>query len=400
MKEQTDWLAVAALIAGAVIGAFQIGKVPSALPLIRGDLGLTLPEGAAIISLFNVLGMCVGMACGALGDRFGHRRSLLAGLAAMFAGCLLGAAATGFMMLLVSRALEGLGFVVSVAATVPMIVRFSARRHQRLIFGFYGGYWPAGVATMILVTPLALDCAGWRGLWVINAVLIAVYGAFLVWVTRDTGAPQPAPASETGYAQTLLRALANPGSLVLMALFTVYSAIHGTLVTLLPSFYVEAEGSGIAAAAGLTALVAIVNVGGNVLGGIGLHVGLPRWLLILATFILLAASAVFVYNPAFGTAVRLAAATGLSFIAGVIPACILAGVPIHAATPDLVGTTNGMTLQGSQFGQFVGPYLTAVLVTAWGGWYAAQFVIIGAAALGVALALMLRPLERARFEQG
>ena len=72
---------------------------------------------------------------------------------------------------------------------------------------------------------------------------------------------------------------------------------------------------------------------------------------------LLGASAFLVYDPAFDWGVRLTAAIGLSFVAGIIPASILAGVPLHAGSPDLVGTTSGMTLQGSQVGQFIGPYL-------------------------------------------
>jgi len=44
----------------------------------------------------------------------------------------------------------------------------------------------------------------------------------------------------------------------------------------------------------------------------------------------------------------------------VIPACIFSGVVVHAKTPQHVGTTNGMVMQTSQAGQFLGPILLMV----------------------------------------
>jgi len=35
---RTNWLAVSVLILAAMTAAFQIGKAPSALPVIRGEL--------------------------------------------------------------------------------------------------------------------------------------------------------------------------------------------------------------------------------------------------------------------------------------------------------------------------------------------------------------------------
>lgn len=393
---RTDWPVVATLIAGAVIGACQIGKVPSALPAVSLEFGLTLPQGAAIISLFNALGMLVGMACGALGDRLGYRRAAFAGFAAMAAGGLLGATAQGYAVLLASRALEGFGFIVAVATTVPLIVRHSARRHQRLILGIYGGYWPAGVALMIVATPVLLDAVGWRGLWLANVALVAGYALVFAGATRRP--PVAAAQSPRGgsYLQTVIGAMRSPGALVLMALFAAYSAVHGTLVTLLPSYFLAGGRNDLVAASALTAIVATVNIGGNVLGGIGLHIGLPRWLLIAATFVLLGVGAFWVYDPELDWTLRLGAAIGLSFVAGIVPAAILAGVPVLAASPTHVGTTSGMTLQGSQVGQFVGPWLAASLVVAAGGWQGAGWMIAGAAVLGFVLALILRSLERTR----
>ena len=96
---------------GLACGAFM-GKVPPALPQMRMELGLSLVESGFIATMINLLGATVGMLMGMLCDRFGHKRLGLAGLAIMAAGGFLGAAAQGYPALLLSRFLEGAGFIL------------------------------------------------------------------------------------------------------------------------------------------------------------------------------------------------------------------------------------------------------------------------------------------------
>ncbi|MEK9833004.1 MAG: MFS transporter, partial [Rhodospirillaceae bacterium] len=112
---RTNWFAVSMVVMASVTAAFQIGKAPAALPLMQAELGLSLDEGVWIISIFNLMGIALGMFAGALGDRLGHRRLILSGFVAMAAASFLGAGADGFAPLLASRVLEGFGFVVVVA---------------------------------------------------------------------------------------------------------------------------------------------------------------------------------------------------------------------------------------------------------------------------------------------
>ena len=52
---QTRWLLVWALIFAGVVAAFQIGKAPIAIPLIRQELGLSLTFAAWIIGVYAVV---------------------------------------------------------------------------------------------------------------------------------------------------------------------------------------------------------------------------------------------------------------------------------------------------------------------------------------------------------
>ncbi|MBO6783574.1 MAG: MFS transporter [Alphaproteobacteria bacterium] len=389
---RTNWLAVSALVVAAVAAAFQIGKAPSALPVMRAELGLSLDEGVWIISIFNLLGITLGMIAGAFGDRLGHRRLIAFGFLAMAAASFAGATAEGFSTILAGRVLEGLGFIVVASVAPPLLMRFGAPRHQRLIFGIYSGYWPAGVAVMILVTPMVMGAVGWRGLWHLNGILVLAVMLFVLWATRAPG--EPAAASGPAPLGQALRTFLHRGPMLLAVTFGVYSSIHVTVVALLPTFYTEADTLGLGAASALAALVAVVNVGGNLVAGIAMYRGVSRTLLIVGTFALIAASALLMYDDGLGFGVRLSAAIFLSFIAGMIPACLFAATPIMAPAPTLVGATTGLMMQGSQLGQLVGPVAMAWVVTATGSWDFGPVTLVVAAAAGILLAFALRGIER------
>ena len=62
----TDWRAVWAVYAAGLAAGAHLTKVPPALPALRDAFGLTLVESGFIATMFNVMGMTVGMVAGVL----------------------------------------------------------------------------------------------------------------------------------------------------------------------------------------------------------------------------------------------------------------------------------------------------------------------------------------------
>ena len=83
---------------------------------------MTLTQAAWVISIFNVVGIVSGMALGAMADRIGHRRMVLAGLLIV---------ATP---LLATRFVEGVGFMIVVVATPALIARSTKRNRTQHSF--------------------------------------------------------------------------------------------------------------------------------------------------------------------------------------------------------------------------------------------------------------------------
>jgi MFS family permease len=387
----TRWPAVWAVFAGGLVCGAYIGKVPPALPLQREELGLSLVESGFIATTFNVIGLLVGMFVGVLCDRFGHKRLGLAGLAVMCLAGLLGAAAWDFPSLLASRFFEGLGFILfAVAGSALMAAAAAENRDRPKVMGLWSAYMPSGGSAAMLLAPLMLAAWGWRGLWVVLAVVAA-----LCFVLVARFAPTPRYGSVRSM-KLVLESLAQPASIALSLLFAFYVAQWTSVMIWLPTFLVEERGASAGLASLMTALMVLVNVPGNIGGGWLLAHGIRRGPLVLAACAVMVVTDIGMLTSALPDALRYFSCLAFSMCAGVIPACIFSGVVVHAKTPEHIGTTNGMVMQTSQAGQFLGPLLLAWLASNFGGWGASLWAMLAFAAGGALCGYAVLRIESRR----
>ena len=118
----THWPRVWIAFLAGCIGAFQIGKTFAALTLIIDELGLSLVQAGLVLSLFSLIAAFAGAGFGLLSDRVGHLYMALSGLVVSAGGTFLGATASGIEVLLLSRLIEGLGFILAIVA-LPSLIR-------------------------------------------------------------------------------------------------------------------------------------------------------------------------------------------------------------------------------------------------------------------------------------
>ncbi len=118
---RTSWTAVTALLAAGVVGAGAVGKLPGALPVLREDFGLSLVAAGWVVSMFNMLALASAVFFGFVADRTGALRACLLGLGALAIGATLGATTHSTITLLVSRFIEGGGFI-ALAVSVPALI--------------------------------------------------------------------------------------------------------------------------------------------------------------------------------------------------------------------------------------------------------------------------------------
>ncbi len=390
----TRWGIVTLAVFAGMIGAAHVGKLPPALPEIRGDLGMSLVAGGWTVSLFNVTGMTIALIAGTFADRIGHWRFAMIGLGCLGLGSALGSSAAAAGLLMATRLLEGFGFI-AVAVSAPAVIAGATASHQRrLAFGIWGAYMPAGSALMMVLSPLVLAAAGWRILWLVAAAVTAL-GLAVMWNRRHQ-APKSAGGGQSllGNVQATARC---PESWLLALCFGLYTIPWLSLVVWLPSFLIETRGVATEAAAALTALVVAMNVPGNLLAGWYLHRGVSHWVLIAVAALVMGLSAVVIFTGILPDALRYFACLVFSLVGGMLPTSALSGAQAFAPSPSQVGTMSGLIMQGSNTGQVIGPPLLAAVVQATGTWEASLSVMVAACALAIVAAFGLRRFERRRL---
>ena len=379
-----------AVFAGGLVAGAYMTKVPPALPQLRAALDLSLVEATFIVTTFNVLGMIVGIFAGMLGDRYGRKRFALAGLALMAAGGVLGAVVDAFAPLLLSRFIEGVGFILFAVPAPALMSAMSADARERAkALGLWSAYMPTGGTLALLAAPLFIAAASWRALWLALAAAAALAA---IAVAR---AVPSMPAARVSSLRLLVESLAQPGNVAMALLFACYVAQWTSIMVWLPTFLAE-HGASTAAASAATALMVLVNAPGNLAGGGLLARGAPRGALVIGASAIAALCEIGMLSPMLPGAARYALVLVFSACAGVIPASIFAGLPLHARSPQHIATGNGMVLQFSNLGQFFGPLAIAWIASRYGGWEATLWAMLAFALGGGACGIALGRIEKRR----
>jgi predicted MFS family arabinose efflux permease len=363
-------------------------------------MGLSLVQAGWISSTLTTLAVFGALGIGLLAARLGALRSVLTGLVLCLLAGAAGIASQGFAGLVLSRIAEGAGFMLVVVAAPALITASTGLAQRRFALGLWGAYMPTGASLALALSPWVLPAAGWRGMWLAGMAALLLAGA-LVWQQR--GAYRAAPADQRlSHAATMPRALTvlrQPMPWLLALAFGVWALQHFALIVWLPTFLGEQRGLGPAPVALLTGAMLIANVPGTLIGGVLLQRGWPRGALIAAAHLATGALAWGIFQEAWPDALRYGLCIALSCIGGLIPSSVLSSSAALARSPQQIGVLQSLLMQGSQAGQFIGTPLIAAVVAASGDWASARWVMVVAAALGLALGLGVWRAERALGDQ-
>jgi EmrB/QacA subfamily drug resistance transporter len=183
-------IAVAALGSGM---AFLDGTIVNvALPSIGEDLDASLGELQWVLDGYLVTLTALMLLGGALGDRFGRRRVFVIGVAVFAVASLLCGVAPTAEMLIVARAVQGLGGALLVPGSLALLSATVHPDDRSRAVGAWSGL--TGVASAL--GPFAggwlVDAASWRWAFLVNLPLAAVVvlGARGVPESADPNAPR------------------------------------------------------------------------------------------------------------------------------------------------------------------------------------------------------------------
>lgn len=389
------------VVLAGVSAALHVGKLPTALPVLREALGVTLVQAGFLLSLVQLAGMVLGLAVGLAADGLGLKRTMVAGLAVLSTASVLGGWVRQVELLMLLRALEGLGFLLAVMPAPSLIRRLVDPARMSAALGLWGAYMPFGTAVALLGGPLAMSLMGWPGWWWLLAAVSGAMALSLVFqLPADGHTRVPLNAASDGWARRLRDTLSAPGPWLVALSFAAYSSQWLALIGFLPSIYAQAGvTAGIAGAA--TALAALVNMVGNIASGRLLQRGARPQTLLYTGFATMGVGGVLAFaplaaglDPALGVALRYAAVLMFSMVGGLVPGTLFFLAVRLAPGERTISTTVGWMQQWSALGQFLGPPLVAYVATRAGGWEWSWLVTGGCAATGLVLAALTGALLR------
>lgn len=203
------WRILAMLGIAQLMLIVDVTVVAIALPDMGADLGLDRAGLTWVASIYALVFGGLMLLGGKAADVFGPRRLVLAGLALFTVASLLAGLAGGAELLLIARALQGVGAAMMSPAALSVIVRTFTGAELGRALGVWSGLGGAGAAVGVLVGGALTAGPGWPWVFFVNVPV----GAILLLALLGSVRPMPGTGGRVDVIGAVL-ASASTGAVV------------------------------------------------------------------------------------------------------------------------------------------------------------------------------------------
>jgi EmrB/QacA subfamily drug resistance transporter len=186
------WAALSVLCLSLLAVVIDNTIVNVALPTLVRELDADVAGLQWVVDAYTLVFAGLLLVAGALGDRFGRRRTLMAGLAVFGIASAGAAYAGGLDGLILARAVMGAGAAFIMPATLSLLISvFADTRERALAIGIWAATAGLGVALGPVCGGVLLDHFWWGSIFLVNVPLTAVAviaGLRLLPESRDPAA--------------------------------------------------------------------------------------------------------------------------------------------------------------------------------------------------------------------
>ncbi|MBI4611416.1 MAG: MFS transporter [Candidatus Rokubacteria bacterium] len=391
-----SWRILVLILAVQTVANIGPMGLPAIAPLIREDLDLSLTQAGSFLSAYYVGPILMSLPAGWLADRWGIRRTMVAGQALIALGLLSAALARSFAVLVPLTILAGVGYgMLNPTSTKAVIAWFPQRQRATAVGLKQTGLPFGGVLGAALLPALGL-AIGWRAAVMASAASILVLGAATLILYRD---PPDLLRPSGGGGSGMIRTVLGTADLWWVSLATLIFAVLQTVwLSFLVLYLHEVVRLSVVSAAGYLAQAQVTGILGRIGFGVlsdRLFGGRRRIVLFLAgSGSMLCSIAIAATGP--GTPAWQLSLLALSFgFVGIGWNGVQHTLLAELAGPRAAGTAVGLGLAVSSLGVTLGPPVFGWAVERIGGYGAAWIGL--AATMAGALVLLGRVRESRRL---
>jgi EmrB/QacA subfamily drug resistance transporter len=165
--------------------------VTTALPVIRVDLHASLPSLEWITNAFTLTFAVLLLPAATLGERFGRRRVLVAGISLFTASSVAAALAPSVGALIAARAFQGAGAAAVVPLTLTLLSAAVPVERRGMALGIWGGIAGLAISLGPVIGGAVTQGLSWQSIFWLNVPL----GVLIVPVARLRLAESRGPAT-------------------------------------------------------------------------------------------------------------------------------------------------------------------------------------------------------------
>jgi MFS family permease len=177
-RDINRWRALAAICVSTFVVLTDFMAVAVALPSVQKSFSISFAELQWVVEAF-VLALTVGvLAAGYATMRFGSRRVFLTSVVVLASGSLLAALAPSADILIVGRAVQGVGGAMLLATGASILAEVFSEAHGRVGLAVWGAVTAVAVGLSPLVGGVIDTWLGWR--WIFGLAALASALAFVL----------------------------------------------------------------------------------------------------------------------------------------------------------------------------------------------------------------------------
>jgi EmrB/QacA subfamily drug resistance transporter len=185
------WFLLGVLCLSLVMVVMSVSGINVALPSIQRSLDANATDLQWIVDSYALVFAGLLLTAGAIGDRFGRKEALCVGLSVFAGGSLIGVFAHSATIVIVSRAVSGIGAAFVMPATLSLLTVVFPPHERGKAIAVWAGFAGAGgalgpVIVGFLLTGWHTPSFWWGSAFVVNTVMaLLVLAAVLLFIPRS-----------------------------------------------------------------------------------------------------------------------------------------------------------------------------------------------------------------------